>query len=81
MKKLSIGIQSFSDLRSSDYLYMDKTETVHRPVTAEKVFSLSRPRRFGKCYCNQAPGHILLPGIAFSGTVTGCIMEVMERGM
>ncbi|MDR1097867.1 MAG: AAA family ATPase [Tannerella sp.] len=80
MKKLSIGIQSFSDLRSSDYLYVDQTETVYHPVTAGKVFSLSRPRRFGKCYCNQAPGRILLPGIAFPGTETGCIMEVIERG-
>jgi hypothetical protein len=48
MKKLPIGIQSFSDLRSNDYLYVDKTETVHRLVTAGKVFFLSRPRRFGK---------------------------------
>jgi hypothetical protein len=29
MKKLPIGIQSFEDLRSNDYLYIDKTEIIH----------------------------------------------------
>ncbi|GHT52288.1 ATPase AAA [Bacteroidia bacterium] len=48
MKKLPIGIQSFEDLRSNDYLYVDKTEDIYRLVTSSKVVFLSRPRRFGK---------------------------------
>ena len=48
MKKLPIGIQSFEDLRSNDYVYVDKTEIIHRIVTKGKVYFLSRPRRFGK---------------------------------
>ncbi|GHS85903.1 ATPase AAA [Bacteroidia bacterium] len=48
MKNLPIGIQSFEDLRSKDYLYVDKTEIIHRLITSGKVFLLSRPRRFGK---------------------------------
>ncbi|GHT69677.1 ATPase AAA [Bacteroidia bacterium] len=48
MKKLPIGIQSFEDLRSSDYLYVDKTEDIYRLVTSGKIVFLSRPRRFGK---------------------------------
>jgi hypothetical protein len=48
MKKLPIGIQSFEDLRSNNYLYVDKTEFIHRIVSEGKVYFLSRPRRFGK---------------------------------
>ncbi|GHT54810.1 ATPase AAA [Bacteroidia bacterium] len=48
MKELPIGIQSFEDLRSNDYLYIDKTEDIYRLVTSSKVVFLSRPRRFGK---------------------------------
>ncbi|MDR1097571.1 MAG: ATP-binding protein [Tannerella sp.] len=48
MKNLPIGIQSFEDLRSNGYLYVDKTEHIHRLATTGKIFFLSRPRRFGK---------------------------------
>jgi hypothetical protein len=48
MKKLPIGIQSFEDLRSNDYLYVDKTEIIYRIISSGKVYFLSRPRRFGK---------------------------------
>ncbi|MDR1170067.1 MAG: AAA family ATPase, partial [Prevotellaceae bacterium] len=30
MKQLPVGIQSFEDLRSNNYLYVDKTELIHR---------------------------------------------------
>ena len=48
MKKLPVGIQSFKDLRSNGYLYVDKTQDIHRMITSGKPFFLSRPRRFGK---------------------------------
>jgi predicted AAA+ superfamily ATPase len=48
MRNLPIGIQSFEDLRSNDYLYIDKTEIIHRIISTGKVYFLSRPRRFGK---------------------------------
>jgi hypothetical protein len=48
MKNLPIGIQSFEDLRSNNYLYVDKTEFILQVVTIGKVYFLSRPRRFGK---------------------------------
>ncbi|MDR2683440.1 MAG: AAA family ATPase, partial [Dysgonamonadaceae bacterium] len=48
MKNLPIGIQSFEGLRSDNYLYVDKTEHIHRLVTTGKIYFLSRPRRFGK---------------------------------
>ncbi|GHT43544.1 ATPase AAA [Bacteroidia bacterium] len=48
MRNLPIGIQSFEDLRSNDYLYVDKTEDIYRLVTSGKINFLSRPRRFGK---------------------------------
>ncbi len=48
MRKLPIGIQDFTKLRQGGYLYVDKTEVVHRLVTSGVVYFLSRPRRFGK---------------------------------
>jgi len=48
MKKLPIGIQTFSELMEEDYLYIDKTEIIYRLITSGKVYFLSRPRRFGK---------------------------------
>ncbi|MDR1223939.1 MAG: AAA family ATPase, partial [Tannerella sp.] len=30
MKKLPVGIQSFSNLREEGYLYVDKTADIHR---------------------------------------------------
>ncbi|MDR2382515.1 MAG: AAA family ATPase, partial [Prevotellaceae bacterium] len=47
-KKLPTGIQSFSDIRNKNYLYVDKTEIIYKMVTEGKVYFLSRPRRFGK---------------------------------
>ena len=47
-KKLSIGVQSFKNLIEEDYIYVDKTEIIHRLVTQGKAYFLSRPRRFGK---------------------------------
>ncbi len=48
MKKLPIGIQSFSELRKNGFLYIDKTEHIFELVNNSKVYFLSRPRRFGK---------------------------------
>jgi len=48
MKKLPIGIQTFSEIREEGYLYVDKTEQIHRLISSGKYFFLSRPRRFGK---------------------------------
>jgi hypothetical protein len=47
-KKLPIGLQSFRKLREEDFLYIDKTEMIHRMVTEGNYYFLSRPRRFGK---------------------------------
>ena len=44
-----IGIQTFSEIREGNYLYVDKTELVYRMThSASKYQFLSRPRRFGK---------------------------------
>lgn len=48
-KRYPIGIQTFSEIRKGDYLYVDKTEYVYRMTHADaKYMFLSRPRRFGK---------------------------------
>ncbi len=44
-----VGIQTFSNIIESNYLYIDKTEYIYRLAnSAAKYFFLSRPRRFGK---------------------------------
>ena len=49
LKFYPVGIQTFSDLREENYLYIDKTEYVYRMThSASKYMFLSRPRRFGK---------------------------------
>jgi hypothetical protein len=48
IRKLPIGIQDFEDLRTGDYLCVDKTEYLYRLVTQGKPYFLGRPRRFGK---------------------------------
>ncbi|MDR0704233.1 MAG: ATP-binding protein [Planctomycetaceae bacterium] len=47
-RKLPIGIQDFEDLRTNNYLYVDKTAYVYQLKTSGKPYFLSRPRRFGK---------------------------------
>ena len=46
--KYPIGMQSFRKIREDGYVYVDKTEYIHRLVTDGKYYFLSRPRRFGK---------------------------------
>ena len=48
-RQYPIGIQTFSEIRGKNYLYIDKTEYVYRMThSASKYMFLSRPRRFGK---------------------------------
>ncbi len=48
MKNLPIGIQTFSDFPDFNFVYVDKTELIHKMTTTGKYYFLSRPRRFGK---------------------------------
>jgi len=48
MKKLPIGIQTFSEIIKGNYLYIDKTEEAYNLIDSYKYSFLSRPRRFGK---------------------------------
>ncbi|UTC63106.1 ATP-binding protein [Treponema sp. OMZ 787] len=48
IRKMPIGVQSFEDLRSKNFIYIDKTEFIWKLVDSSKVHFLSRPRRFGK---------------------------------
>ena len=43
-----IGIQSFKEIRTGGYVYVDKTALVYKLTHSGKYFFLSRPRRFGK---------------------------------
>ena len=48
LKRLPVGIQTFSEVIGLDCLYIDKTEYVWNMTHLSKYIFLSRPRRFGK---------------------------------
>lgn len=49
MKDLATGIQTFEDLITGNFLYVDKTAHIRELLRPEKgLYFLSRPRRFGK---------------------------------
>ncbi|MDK2793088.1 MAG: hypothetical protein PWQ25_1951 [Deferribacteres bacterium] len=48
MKKLPIGLQTFSEIITENYYYVDKTEFAFKLLSKGKYYFLSRPRRFGK---------------------------------
>ena len=47
-RTLPVGIQSFEKIRSSHFLYMDKTDYVYQLVHINVPYFLCRPGRFGK---------------------------------
>jgi hypothetical protein len=48
MKKLPLGIQTFSEVIEGDRVYADKTGLLLRLIeSGDKAVFLSRPRRFG----------------------------------
>ena len=48
LKKLPIGIQTFSKIRENDYIYIDKTKDALELIENYTYVFLARPRRFGK---------------------------------
>ncbi|MDR2140440.1 MAG: ATP-binding protein, partial [Deltaproteobacteria bacterium] len=48
MKFIPYGIDSFSEIRQGNYIYVDKTRLLYELVRHKIPYFLSRPRRFGK---------------------------------
>ena len=48
LKRLPVGIQTFSEVIDLDCLYIDKTEYIWNMIHLSNYIFLSRPRRFGK---------------------------------
>ncbi len=49
IRKYPVGIQTFSEIRERNYIYVDKTQYLADfIVNGYKYIFLSRPRRFGK---------------------------------
>ena len=48
MKKLPIGIHTFSEIIKNDYLYIDNTKGAYEILNTYKYVFLFRPRRLGK---------------------------------
>ncbi len=46
--RFPVGIETFEKIRKNGYVYVDKTEYIHRLVRDGGYYFLSRPRRFGK---------------------------------
>jgi hypothetical protein len=47
-RKYPVGLQDFSEVRTGNYVYVDKTYFIEQVATQSKYYFLSRPRRFGK---------------------------------
>ena len=47
LKRLPVGIQTYSEVIGRDCLYVDKTEYIVKMLKVSKYIFLSRPRRFG----------------------------------
>jgi hypothetical protein len=48
MKYLPIGLQTFADLITQNFTYVDKTGILYEIIKKKGYYFLSRPRRFGK---------------------------------
>ena len=48
LKRLPVGIQTYSEIVDLNCLYIDKTEYILKMLELSKYIFLSRPRRFGK---------------------------------
>ena len=48
LKRLPVGIQTFSEVIDLNCLYIDKTEYIWNMIHLSNYIFLSRPRRFGK---------------------------------
>ncbi|MBQ3636651.1 MAG: AAA family ATPase, partial [Bacteroidales bacterium] len=44
LQNLPIGVQDFEELRSKNFLYIDKTKLIYELVSTGKYYFLSRPR-------------------------------------
>ena len=72
-RKYPVGIQTFSEIRERNYLYVDKTQYLADFVdNGYKYIFLSRPRRFGKSlfasmiHCYYEGRRELFEGLAIS---------------
>jgi len=45
---LPIGMQTFAEIRTEGYVYVDKTKCLVNMIDTGKIYFLARPRRFGK---------------------------------
>ena len=48
IRNLPLGIQTFEDIRTRNFVYVDKSYYVYKLASFGKPYFLSRPRRFGK---------------------------------
>ncbi|ABD41043.1 hypothetical protein Mhun_1302 [Methanospirillum hungatei JF-1] len=71
LHKLPIGIQSYSEIRTGGYVYVDKTPFLADLVSSGKYYFLSRPRRFGKVFFWTLWHIILRLPAEYDGLVAG----------
>ena len=66
IRRFPIGIQTFAEIISGKYLYIDKTGYVNDIADKYKYVFLSRPRRFGKSLLSSLSIAISRAGRNFS---------------
>ena len=76
VRQYPIGIQTFSEIVSGDYLYVDKTDLVWQLAHYAKFIFMSRPRRFGKSLLTSTlESYFLGEKELFEGQTTWAILR------
>ena len=63
-RMLPLGLQSFSEIRQDDLIYVDKTRYLYKLAMTSQPQLLTRPRRFGKSTLVSALKELFLHGVA-----------------
>ena len=48
LQDISVSVQTFEDIRTNNFIYVDKTKDAYEIARIKTACFLSRPRRFGK---------------------------------
>ena len=63
-RMLPLGLQSFTEIRQDDLIYVDKTRYLYQLAMTRQPQLLTRPRRFGKSTLVSAFEELFLHGVA-----------------
>ena len=92
-RKYPVGIQTFSEIITKGYVYIDKTDLMWQMTQLSKYIFLSRPRRFGKSLLTTTcapfsradmvvfmPDTIYVMELKINGTAQDALDQIESKG-